>query len=838
MVAFRLWVVVLFVVSLLWLQATPCGISTHIEIAHRALEYFSQTDGNFNYRELLQKHPEAYQAGSVYPDAFYQGICKQGKYHDVSEDSHWTPFLNASISYIRKVYRRPWDEGAQRLVAFLFGIASHMVSDVTWHSLDIDQGFLSTMGAVDFLGSYGDAHRTGDFGGDVLSQFELDFDYLQTKWYIPVKDLVNIYEDLYGRTAITESIIIDCTYILFLQMYGEVLAVSKLYPSIARKSPFLVERFHEYFLGGVDDMAFWSTNIFQLTSRMLDNGSSDCNMPENPIFLQCNVQKRGRNIPGRIRWQRNEYHRDLTPSIMRTVGANITSLETGVFFQLNNWAKNSMQFITSAVLALNMKEILSSQYPNHISTPSATYSVTSPYARLGWAMTTADLNQDGQDDLVVGAPGYSTLGQVQVGRVYIVYSKEAGLPSVNMDLDKDADVLLQGFEPSGRFGSAVAVLDFNVDGQLDLAVGAPSVGSQHLTYTGSVYVYFGAKGKGLSSKPNVTITCGVTYCNLGWTLLAADVNGDRKKDLVIGSPYAPGGGKQRGMAIAFYSSRKRNQRGTLSAEEAEWSINGEHDYAWFGYCLHSHTHRNRTLLMVGSPTWRICKSLDCEFPSDDLQQNLGKVYGFYPPSKKLSFFEYGAREQSKLGSSFASGVISVDGVRKHVLLVGAPTQGITSKIAFIPRELHHAGAAIIYELKARTAPSPLSTFSGDRAFSLFGADVHLSDLDNDGLDEVILTSPLRADDITSLFGTQAGRIYIYNGNVTSPSYLTGSCKSWISPCPEDWAQYVLISPEEKSRFGSAVITVKSKHKNNVVVAAERSSKKARLAGVLYIYSLG
>ncbi|MEE6464798.1 hypothetical protein FKM82_006356 [Ascaphus truei] len=708
MVAFRLWVVVLFVVSLLWLQATPCGISTHIEIAHRALEYFSQTDGNFNYRELLQKHPEAYQAGSVYPDAFYQGICKQGKYHDVSEDSHWTPFLNASISYIRKVYRRPWDEGAQRLVAFLFGIASHMVSDVTWHSLDIDQGFLSTMGAVSIYIDLGQKVCTLSCvtGGDVLSQFELDFDYLQTKWYIPVKDLVNIYEDLYGRTAITESIIIDCTYILFLQMYGEVLAVSKLYPSIARKSPFLVERFHEYFLGGVDDMAFWSTNIFQLTSRMLDNGS-------------------------------------------RTVGANITSLETGVFFQLNNWAK----------------EILSSQYPNHISTPSATYSVTSPYARLGWAMTTADLNQDGQDDLVVGAPGYSTLGQVQVGRVYIVYSKKAGLPSVNMDLDKDADVLLQGFEPSGRFGSAVAVLDFNVDGQLDLAVGAPSVGSQHLTYTGSVYVYFGAKGKGLSSKPNVTITCGVTYCNLGWTLLAADVNGDRKKDLVIGSPYAPGGGKQRGMAIAFYSSRKRNQRGTLSAEEAEWSINGEHDYAWFGYCLHSHTHRNRTLLMVGSPTWRICKSLDCEFPSDDLQQNLGKAYGFYPPSKKLSFFEYGAREQSKLGSSFASGVISVDGVRKHVLLVGAPTQGITSKIAFIPRELHHAGAAIIYELKARTAPSPLSTFSGDRAFSLFGAD-------------------------------------------------------------------------EKSRFGSAVITVKSKHKNNVVVAAERSSKKARLAGVLYIYSLG
>lgn len=37
-------------------------------------------------------------------------------------------------------------------------------------------------------------------------------------------------------------------------------------------------------------------------------------------------------------------------------------------------------------------------------------------------------------------------------------------------------------QPSGRFGSALAVLDFNKDGLPDLAVGAPSVGSGQLTY--------------------------------------------------------------------------------------------------------------------------------------------------------------------------------------------------------------------------------------------------------------------------------------------------------------------------------------------------------------------
>lgn len=53
-----------------------------------------------------------------------------------------------------------------------------------------------------------------------------------------------------------------------------------------------------------------------------------------------------------------------------------------------------------------------------------------------------------------------------------------------------------------------------------------------------------------------------TYCNLGWTLLATDVNGDSEPDLVIGSPFAPGGGKQKGMVAAFYSGPGRSNQGS------------------------------------------------------------------------------------------------------------------------------------------------------------------------------------------------------------------------------------------------------------------------------------
>lgn len=66
------------------------------------------------------------------------------------------------------------------------------------------------------------------------------------------------------------------------------------------------------------------------------------------------------------------------------------------------------------------------------------------------ALISADLNQDGYEDLVAGAPGYSTMGHVQTGRVYVVYGNQSGLPAEDMDLDGKADQVLQGHQVRGQ----------------------------------------------------------------------------------------------------------------------------------------------------------------------------------------------------------------------------------------------------------------------------------------------------------------------------------------------------------------------------------------------------
>lgn len=49
-----------------------------------------------------------------------------------------------------------------------------------------------------------------------------------------------------------------------------------------------------------------------------------------------------------------------------------------------------------------------------------------------------------------------------------------------------------------------------------------------------------------------------------------------------------------------------------------------------------------------------------------------------------------------------------------------------------------------------------------------------------------MAAPLRITDMTSgLLGGEDGRVYIYNGKHTTLGDMTGQCKSWLTPCPEE-----------------------------------------------------
>ena len=91
-----------------------------------------------------------------------------------------------------------------------------------------------------------------------------------------------------------------------------------------------------------------------------------------------------------------------------------------------------------------------------------------PRARFGESIAPAgDLNGDGLDDWLVGAPGAQTPGGPGAGAVAVF------LGSVDPFERMFPDVIFEGGSPHERVGTSVAGrVDFNTDGQLDLLIGA------------------------------------------------------------------------------------------------------------------------------------------------------------------------------------------------------------------------------------------------------------------------------------------------------------------------------------------------------------------------------
>ncbi|XP_031947548.1 LOW QUALITY PROTEIN: integrin alpha-3 [Corvus moneduloides] len=145
---------------------------------------------------------------------------------------------------------------------------------------------------------------------------------------------------------------------------------------------------------------------------------------------------------------------------------------------------------------------------------------------FGSALALADLNNDGWQDLVVGAPYYFERKQ-EVGGAVFVYMNEAG------GFQQLHSLILTGPSYSG-FGFALASIgDVNQDGFQDIAVGAPFEGP------GKVYIYH-SSAEGLRDRPQQVISgsdLGPTEMKtFGYSLSGGlDMDGNSYPDLLVGS---------------------------------------------------------------------------------------------------------------------------------------------------------------------------------------------------------------------------------------------------------------------------------------------------------------
>ncbi len=219
---------------------------------------------------------------------------------------------------------------------------------------------------------------------------------------------------------------------------------------------------------------------------------------------------------------------------------------------------------------------------------------------LGFTVLAGDLNDDGKDDVLVGAPGV-TAGfdpRSDQGRVYVFYGGKDIEKKSQLDLASDVyDFTVTGAEGFSRLGDAIALGDVNGDEKTDLVVGAPfagrAVGSppgSARTTLGEVYVVFG--GVDLfgelniaATAPDVLLSGGEAFGQFASAVAVADVNGDGVDDIAVGAHRSSGQTAQGGAVYVFFGRDGIGGRITVENGEQDATILAPAASASFGFPL-------------------------------------------------------------------------------------------------------------------------------------------------------------------------------------------------------------------------------------------------------------